>query len=203
MGKIIMEADYGESIQDYAKRVISRFESVAKTNNSTDFEIDCGEFNGVRLRCTKDTTEESFINSFRMQMEENQKAYLESEEYKEKLRRDKIEIDAMNKKASAMERELQLMDFSKKRDLLLWLKEYQPLTDRVGVSTNTMMVVDILEQKGFYEDMNIKENFIEDDADNVAGYIVGQCISGMNMVGAIHSVVGKFVDDWITKFDNL
>lgn len=111
-----------------------------------------------------------------------------------------IGVKEMQLQADKLIEEMKNLDF-KNYDLLLpWLSSIQPYTGDIRLSIPTRQIVNILEDNGYISGENCGQNFNENDKENFARYIVGQCLDGLGRLGSIHPIIVRFTDDWMKKF---
>lgn len=213
---IEFEPNVAESIQEYANRCILErnlinkkliVKNIVLLNNkneiedkSSDFVLH-GLFNGVDIYTDINSTEKTIVDFYHKQLEENSKSYLQSEEYKQKKLKEKQEVKELQIKCDKMIENFKNMDLNNYKELLIWLKEFFFVSDRIGVSFDKNILIKNLKEYGYYKDMNIKENYIEHDKVNNAEYIIGQALCFLENYGILHQVLPTFVDRWLEEFD--
>ena len=129
------------------------------------------------------------------------KEYRNSDEYKQKKQKEEQEVKELQIKCDNMIEEFKNMDLNNYKELLIWLKEFFFVSDRIGVNFDKNILINRLKEYKYYKDMNIKENYIEHDKINNAEYIVGQALSFLENYGILHQVLPTFVDRWLEEFD--
>lgn len=190
---IKIKAIYGEHIVEYAKRLIG----VLNCEQRNKLE---GEFYGISFVVTNDSTIESIIEDYERQCQKTHEEYTHSEEYKIKKEREKMELKHLNKQANEYMNQLNTVDFNNYGELLKWLECIQPLTNTMGINTLDHQMVDVFMNNGFEPNVNTGEDLIEEDEENFARYIIGQCLDQLQDVGAIHPMVVVFIEQWKNKF---
>jgi hypothetical protein len=182
----------GDHISDFANRLVE-----IRKNKNHDIE---GEFNEVVMKVTTQTTVEEILKDYDNQCEQRREAWVNSPEYKERERKREEEVKKMSIEAQHHVESINSLDFSDLNCVLEWLVKLQPLSDRIGVLFDREAVINGFEQHGYEANMNTKENFNEEDKGNFAGYIIGQCLSGLNSIGSIHHMAVIFTERWKNKF---
>lgn len=189
-----------ETISEYAERCVSRYNNIKNRNKKNDFVLH-GIFNGVEIYTDDDSTIESIVNFYHSELDRLSKEYRNSEEYKQKKLKEKQEVKELQIKCDKMIENFKNMDLNNYKELLIWLKEFFFVSDRIGVNFDKNILIKNLKEYGYYKDMNIKENYIEHDKVNNAEYIVGQALSFLENYGILHQVLPTFVDRWLEEFD--
>lgn len=203
MKKINLSAHIGEQLKDYAERLIDRWERLTLKQPLKQKEefIVVGDFNGIQLEISKESTLETIIKDYDIQCEQRHQEYINSEEYRIKQEQERIELKQLNEKANKLLNQLDNLDFSNYELILNWLSEIQSLTDRIDVNTQNQKIIKMFNTNGFKSNVNTGEEFIEEDRENFARYIIGQCLDGLSRVGAIHPAAVRFINDWKNKFE--
>ena len=213
---IEFEPDCGETIQKYAERCMLERNLINKKlivknitllnskneieDKSSDFVLH-GLFNGVDIYTDDDSTIDSIVNFYHSELDILSKEYKKSEEYKQKKLKEKQEVKELQIKCDKMIENFKNMDLNNYKELLIWLKEFFFVSDRIGVNFDKNILIKNLKEYGYYKDMNIKENYIEHDKVNNAEYIVGQALCCLENYGILHQVLPTFVDRWLEEFD--
>jgi hypothetical protein len=96
--------------------------------------------------------------------------------------------------------ELPTLDFSDVAAVIDWMEAIADPSDHVGVFMFTEAIIGAFNARGFVADVNVGEDFDGEDSDNFARYLIGQGLSNLSTVGAIHSIFHKFAADWRSKF---
>ena len=214
---IEFEPDCGETIQKYAERCILERNLINKKlivknitllnskneieDKSSDFVLH-GIFNGVEIYTDNNSTIDSIVNLYHSELDKLSKEYRNSDEYKQKKQKEEQEVKELQIKCDNMIEEFKNMDLNNYKELLIWLKEFFFVSDRIGVNFDKNILINRLKEYRYYKDMNIKENYIEHDKINNAEYIVGQALSFLESYGILHQVLPTFIDKWLDEFDN-
>jgi hypothetical protein len=199
MRYVELTADCGEMIGKYAERMIGRFNHLKEVNQNVEFQVK-GDFNGVTLYVDENATVDSIVNDYHVGLEKNAEEYRKTDEYKIREKHREDETKRLQLEADAKIEEFKTLDKTNKVELLQWLSDFQEYSDRIDVHTDNRLILSELNALGYTSGMNCGVEFNGKDMDNFAGYIIGQCISCLERVGAIHQVVIKFVDDWKKEF---
>lgn len=197
---IEFEPDY-ETISEYAERCVNRYNNIKNKNKRTDFVLH-GIFNGVEIYTDNNSTIDSIVNLYHSELDKLSKEYRNSDEYKQKKQKEEQEVKELQIKCDNMIEEFKNMDLNNYKELLIWLKEFFFVSDRIGVNFDKNILINRLKEYRYYKDMNIKENYIEHDKINNAEYIVGQALSFLESYGILHQVLPTFIDKWLDEFDN-
>lgn len=128
---------------------------------------------------------------------EKREKYKNSPEGKKKAEKEKMLLENKKDRYNSMMGSLENIVANKNNLFILyWLKDFQPISDDNRLVIDTKKIIAVFNSHGYEADVNTGENFREDDADNYARYIIGQCLSMLANVGAIHGVVHKFIKTW-------
>jgi len=159
-----------------------------------------GKFNDVLLRAVEGTTVAQIVAAYHEGLDAQAKAYAESPKgIAEKARQAAYQIE-LQKLADRLMAELPSLDFSNDVALLDWLHRLQDPSDYSGIRFDKEAVVKAFNDHGYVASANIGDDFNEDDRENYARYLVGQALSCLKSMGAIHQVFGTFHERWKAKF---
>ena len=158
------------------------------------------EFNGIELIGKRGDSTDDLMQQWQTLSEERHQAYINSPEYAKQQKENRLEIDKLELKTEYLTRNMLFLDFTDMEAVLDWICEIQEASDRIGVKIPVENIVSHFESKGFYPNVNLDRDFIENNPENVARYIVGQALDGLQSVGSIHHMVKKFVREWKEKF---
>ncbi|MEK7509683.1 MAG: hypothetical protein AAB605_03145 [Patescibacteria group bacterium] len=182
----------GSHLNEAAKELVN----AAKKNGKAQ-----GYFNGILLAADKTSTAEGIVAYYREETERRAEAYRNSPKGKKAAREAKERLEKMQQKHDELMRQLPNLDFTNNIAVLNWLCEYQDPSDYIGVMKQQDEVVATFVAHGYHPNVNLHENFKEDDRDNYARYIIGQALSMLQgEVGAIHHVIHHFTKKWKEKF---
>ncbi len=187
-----IEGNPGEHISHFA----TRLEAIAKEKQTTV----TGKFNNIFLTATPEATVNDLLVEYQVECDKAEKAYLASPAYREHLQLVQKKTDEANAKAKVLMEKFDSLNWDSVTDILDWLCEIQPVADTSGVALDRKKIVRAFVDHGFKANVNTHKNFKADDKDNVARYIIGQAMDGLEVVGAPHHVLIRFVDDWKKKF---
>jgi hypothetical protein len=189
-----IESYPGEHISKVAARMV---EAVLDETEMTTTAVPTvmAEFNGTTIYATLSSTVESIVADFNRQFEENARAYRESPEGKESVRRQESQRQQSQAKADDLMAQLPLLRFDDVVCLLDWLCEMEEPRDRVGVKVKTDEIISVFRIHGYEANVNCDADFRPDDADNVARWLIGQALSIPYV-----PLVRKFREDWKQKF---
>lgn len=181
----------GSHINEAAKKLIA----VAQTGVSAE-----GEFNGVTLVAGRNSTVETIVARYHEGLEAQSKAYRASPagiaaEAAAVAR--KIAIQA---EADALMAALPSLDMTDDVAVLEWLDRFQDPSDYIGIKADKAAVIRAFTDAGYVANANTGDDFREEDRDNHARYLVGQALSCLQSVGAIHQVFGTFHARWKARF---
>jgi len=183
----------GEDIGTSAKRAI---ELADKHNCECEFT-----FNGTLLIANSNLTADELVNRFHKQLDLDREEYEKSDEYKELVKKSTAEVLELSKQRNVLISHLINLDFHDVSNVLDWMVQFQPISDRVGVAIDSGYIIIHFESKGYLPNANTGEDFDESDKDNFARYIIGQGLDGLNRISSIHPMLVKFTEDWNTKFN--
>jgi hypothetical protein len=85
------------------------------------------------------------------------------------------------------------VDFSDINKVIEILALLQPASDDVAIKIPRKEILAIFAEHGYYPDMNCDPDFDIYDDRSVAGYIIGQALSGIAKYGAIHQRFPCFI----------
>lgn len=165
------------------------------------------EFNGVTVVADKTSTTESIVADYNTQSEADAERYRTSPEgikAAEKARQEVERLQALYDESLA---ELPSLNFDDQAGLLAWFEKIQPATDHIGVEGRIERgerIIEAFVEHGYLPDANIGAAYNGDDADNVARFLIGQCLSCLGKdgfaPGSVHQVIHSFADQWRKKF---
>jgi len=160
------------------------------------------QFNDVELVAFPGDVPKSIVKFFHKESERRGEEYRMSPEGKRAAREAKERQESLQKKADEMVEQLfDKFDFANLEAVINWLDEFQNPSYHVGVKIPHEQIVKKFREHGFEPNVNCGDDFNEADKDNVARWIVGQALAGLECdVHAIHQVFHKFAKDWRNKF---
>lgn len=161
-----------------------------------------GMFNGIKVIATPESSVDELATYYIKECDIQREKYLKSPEYAtEQIRRNR-EIKISQILLDELIDEY-LLKSTTSFEILLCLVKMQPYTDHSGVFVNVDKIINHLESLGYIQNQNIGDDFNKDDLENFAHYIVGQAMDMLIRVGAIHSILLKFTQDWMNKFKDV
>jgi len=187
-----LESNTGEHITRFCSR-LSRL--ALQMNNKV-----AGEFNGVTLVATPDTTAENLETEFHKQLRINQENYEKSPEYAKWKEKRAQELTNANRKAVELMTKLDSLNWDSFAAILDWLCDAQSVADHIGVTLDRNKIISEFIKHGFEINVNTGKNFIENDPDNHARYLIGQALDGFMQVGAPHGILISFTEKWKQRF---
>lgn len=197
--RIDFEARLGEMIQEYAERAVLYL--TERQEKHPDLELYLvGDFNGVKVVTTRYSTVFSIVLDYDIRQDINGYEYRQTDEYKERKAAREKEEKELNTKAKYMVKKFDKIDKHNRLELINWLDEFQPLSDLIAVHFDKFHIISELNKAGYYAGMNCNtDDFIISTTDEFADWLIGQCIDGLEHIGAIHQVVHKFADEYREK----
>lgn len=154
------------------------------------------EFNGIKITATPFCTVEELLYHYNKTVDKKRKEYLNSEAYKKSQAKEKETVQRMQNHIDKSVKKLERMN--NHTEIVAFVGKVQAFTDRVGVDSS--LILETLRNKGYKSGVNTNEDFNEKDSDNYARYIVGQAMSNLETVGAIHPMVSVFANSWNRLF---
>ena len=183
-------ADFGENLS----RVIERMMKLSEKSKENCY---C-EFNGVMIQCNRFMSTVEVREEFDRMKNVMQQAYQKSGEYLESQKKQedyeaekKLDMYNILKQAKNNMSNLENMD-----NLLVWLKKYISASDYIYVESEGDFVLKMLKDFGYITNEYIGDDFVQGDKIILGKYIIGQCMSGIESIGVIHPMVGRFIDDY-------
>ncbi len=105
------------------------------------------------------------------------------------------------RKIDALVDRLPNLDFSNQEAVLDWICEFQDPSDHIGVVKDQQKILETFAEHGYQPSVNTGEALDRENSNNVARYIIGQALDGLqDDAGAIRHVIHKLTDDWKKKF---
>lgn len=188
----------GTSIQSAAAQMVE----ACKDNKQVSIE-----FNGVTVVADKTSTTESIVADYRTQCEADAERYRNSPEGKKAAEKAQQEVERLQALYDESLAELPSLNFDDQAGLLAWFEKIQPATDHIGVEGRIERgerIIEAFVEHGYLPDANIGAAYNGDDADNVARFLIGQCLSCLGKdgfaPGSVHQVIHSFADEWRKKF---
>lgn len=186
------EAMSGEHLDRAAERLVL----IAKTHNDEATM----RFNGIDLLAKPDSTHEGIVAKFNRETEARSEAYHNSPEGRAAAKDAEERRRAAQQTHDALMLQLPKLDFSDRGAVLDWLVAMQPASDHSGVVVRSKIIVLAFGAHGFKAGDNCGTEFKATDSNNVFRWIVGQALSCLKEMGAIHVILLKFAGEWKAKF---
>lgn len=170
-----------------------------------DWKI-CCEFNGVEFFVTTDSTFDSCYEDYMAGIKEQEKKYLQSDEYKMFLRAQDKKREKMNSEAQIIMSKFENLvlpanTFDEMKAVLDWLCEYQPYSDcDICDVADDEIVLKRLNDVGYKVDAHVGNSEITKDMKMYFEYLIGQAMSTMEFL-ALHGSILTGRDMWVNRFD--
>lgn len=158
------------------------------------------QFNEITLKVNKCSTTQSIYDDFRAQCKERSRKYWASPKGQAKIKRRKEEAQRLNLEARKLELQLPFLRYQDVEAVLNWFEKYQDPSDHIRVKIPREHILRTFEQRGFLPGVYCREEFKLKDRDIHARWIIGQCLSCLKEIGAIHHITKKFIQDWREMF---
>lgn len=179
---------------EHISRAIEKLCKLANTGGDTAR----GTFNGVDLVATPGVDPAAVEQQYRDLVDAQAAAYQASTEGRAAARKRAEQIEerqtAVDELAAEMRVTLNAEDVPA---ILRWFKRLADVADDISVSVPTVEILGWFTSRGYEANVNCGDNFDADDRENVARWIIGQALSTLATVGAPHSIVHKFADEWL------
>ena len=159
-------------------------------------------FNGVDLEINESTEPHRIIRQYHNMLEERHNAYLNSPEGKQAelaaTIRKQQNNDELNDMLSNFENAAGHPD-----TLIEWLGAFSLINDHIGMEWDKQKLIKDLTDLGYKSNDCVGDNHVSTDKVIFARWLVGQCISTLESMGAIHPIADKFSKDYKDKFVNV
>lgn len=182
----------GSSIKPTIRDMIA----LAKKEN----EIVFCYFNGFRIEVTKNSNESEIYQLWEEYQNQKNKEYLASDEYKNDCLERSKKVSELENKRDYLMNSLESLDMTDFEKVLSWFSQMQEPSDHVDVKIDAVAILQNFKEAGFEKNVNIGPFFNENDKENYARYIIGQCLDGLSSYGSIHYMAVVFTDKWKNKF---
>jgi len=159
----------------WGENILHAAEKAVKTCKDECCEVR-SNFNGIEIIVGKNDQPSDVIKQYNDKLDDRQKAYEKSPEYKQH------QIDAEIRRKNNQESHDKLMEslggIETESDILDWLYEYVPLVDNIYVKSDRPKVYQHLSDLGYIESDNLGEDkeFYKNKT-NFARYIIGQVMN--------------------------
>lgn len=186
-----IEAMLGDTISSYA-------EKVSRAALNSDIAV---KFNDIEFTISKGHHEpDDIVATWRKISDERHEAYINSPEGKAAKEADAKDIAEKQEQINMLTEQLDTLDFSDVKKVLDWCVAFQDPSDRIGTQSNKSKILVKFAEHEYYPGMNVGISYNAEDKENSAKYIIGQALSGIVNIGAIHQVIHHFADQWKAKF---
>lgn len=193
MAKHDYEPHPGQSIEQAANALQVRAQSEGR-------EVTMA-FNGIELAMGPDTDPKDVVADYWAKTHKQAEAYRNSAEGKATAEKTAQHLALMQKTMADGMARLPQLDFTDLHAVIEWLAFVQDASHHTGVQTPRQEIIETFAAHGFLPSVNCGEDYNEDDRENVARYLIGQALAGLQSVGAIHHIFHDFAADWHLKFD--
>lgn len=157
-------------------------------------------FNDVTLLANKNSTPQGIVDDYHAQLKAVGDAWRNSPEGIAVAKEYEEGVIATQAKYDGLMEHLPKLDFTNQQQLLDWLCQLETtITSGVNFEGFQAKTVEVFTQHGYLPGVNTGAAINNEDADNVARYIIGQCLDTLNK-GYIHQVIHHFTEDWKLKF---
>lgn len=182
----------GESIDHAAEQLVLRAQ---KLQYSTSMS-----FNGVKIAAAPGDKASYLVRHYFRVLNRRRGEYEASPEGKAALAERQCRIDAARAQVASSMLSLRALDFTNTGALIAWLHEIQDATDTKGSDTPATDIIKAFTSHGYEVSANCGDGYHAEDKENAARYLIGQALSGLQHIGAIHPIFRKFADEWRVKF---
>lgn len=159
-----------------------------------------GKFNDVELHAASGYAPTAIVSFYNEECERRAEAYRNSPEGKAAAAKSDRERASLQMKHDKLMARLPSLKWSSDADVLDWLCDMQPCTDRVGVIVRRSTIVQAFEKHGFKAGENTGADYKDGDRANMFRYLVGQALDGLKNGPAIHPILLKFSSEWRVRF---
>lgn len=188
----IFESHCGDNI----KSVIKNMLELAKNSN----ELVICEFNGAIAQINKHMSEEECYNLWNETLKIQSLAYRKSDECKQiEIKRERERLKDKEMYDSLMG-DFEKIDFTNKLEVLNWLKCITLLTDNSTINDKNYIIKNKFLELGYKSNVNCGKDYIKGDIENNYQYLIGQVLSGLQQVGAIHPILTVFIPKFIEEY---
>lgn len=189
---VTIEPQLGRNVSEVAKEMVAAVKAGAKSAHAV--------FNEVSLVAVRGTTVSDIEAQLHAGYAAASEAYRKSPEGIAAKAKEQSDRRNMQATADALMVEFKTLDMASDVAVLDWLDRFQDPSDNTTIRTDTKRVIEGLKAAGYVSNANCGPAFNESDRDNYARYLVGQALSCLESVGAIHQVFGTMHERWKAKF---
>jgi hypothetical protein len=162
-------------------------------------------FNGIRLVVSRqrEMTPIDVQNEFYRKMKAQSRTYRRSTKAKARKREHYQDLKAQKQQALQLIRRFRVMDKTSLEAVVAWLGEFQEVSDHLGAVNPKcrLEIVRALLANGYVSGVNTGSDYQSEDKENVGHYLVGQSLSMLQRIGAIHPMIKKWSKNWQEKFE--
>jgi hypothetical protein len=180
----------GEFIGDTIKNAVK---IAWETNQPCSFT-----FNDIHVEVLVTDTVSTVHEKYEVLVKARHSNYIESALYKTEKLKSEQRLETATLRCKYLMEGLPWVLSGTIKDLLLWIREFQPVADHRGAFKDHQKLAEMLEQAGYVEHFGVgadKEFFKVPD--NLGKYIVGQVIDHLRNDRPPHQVCLKFIDDYL------
>ena len=182
----------GENVNHYALYL-------AWTANETRERAE-NVFNGTEIYAIPGDTSEDVLNRWNATQAAEYEAYKRTPEYAESQRKETNRVASLKDRINGYIIEMDSLNWKDYKTVLLFVEKTVSDLDSYEADSANKLFRDKLTLAGYVDNANVGANFKEDDEENFALYIIGQCLNCLNKMGAIHPMACSMVGDWRKKF---
>lgn len=175
---------------------IATMSAIAKLSNQ---EV-TGKFNDVSVTADPTTPASVLVARWETETNRQREEYRKSPKYQRQARLQEIEVAALQMKMNEMMARLETLNFDDLAAVINWFDQIRDASDHVGVSVPSGEIVQKFEEHGYIVNANTEDAYNPEDKENSAHYLIGQALSCLKEVGAIHQVYRDFAKEWREKF---
>lgn len=187
-----IEAKPGENLDDYAIRLIL---AASERNGVVQ-----GEFSGVPFEVTSEMTIKSVRDSYAEGGKKQDEVFRASPEAKKRAEEQRQRAEEAKRSIEALLKQLDTLEFSDLESVIDWIAAFQEPTNLVGIEFDRKAVLKTFKAHGFEPDANIGEAYDERSAENVAKYVVGQALAGIERGGLVPQAIHGAASRWRRTF---
>ena len=158
------------------------------------------EFNGIEIVARGGESTEQLVATWEAERADRAAAWEASDEGRAyRAQEAKQRWDAQLSVNAAL-RILPTIDWSDYAQPITWLCEVQSSMDRAGVTFARSAVTEVFRSHGYEPGVFCGEAFDGTSRDIFARWLIGQALDGIERVGAPHSMIRRFAEDWRARF---
>lgn len=160
------------------------------------------KFNDSVVIATSHSTEAGLFAAWQQERDRLVAEYRNSPEGKRQQRESEDRKNSMQRAVDQLMQRFETLDYSNLDELVQFFDDLTDPSDYIGVSFDRGRVIDEFVQHGYGISANTGSAFDENDRENFARYLVGQALSGLQFVGAVHHIYHRMAQEWREKFTN-